>query len=45
MNEVLQLASMGKVSVDWTGYRLSEAEDVLVKLKQGQIVGRAILIP
>lgn len=45
MNEVLRLASMGKVSVDWTGYRLSEAEDVLVKLKQGQIVGRAILIP
>jgi propanol-preferring alcohol dehydrogenase len=45
MNETLQLASMGKVKVDWTSYRLSEAEDVLVKLKQGKIVGRAILVP
>ncbi|MCW3984220.1 MAG: alcohol dehydrogenase catalytic domain-containing protein [Candidatus Bathyarchaeota archaeon] len=45
MNEVLRLASLGKVRVDWNSYRLSEAEDVLVKLKQGKIVGRAILVP
>jgi propanol-preferring alcohol dehydrogenase len=45
MNETLKLASMGKVRVDWTIYRLSEAEDVLIKLKQGKIVGRAVLVP
>jgi propanol-preferring alcohol dehydrogenase len=45
MNETLRLASLGKVRVDWRCYRLSEAESVLVKLKQGRIVGRAILVP
>ncbi len=45
MNETLRLASMGRVRVDWSCYRLSEAEEVLVKLKQGKIVGRAILVP
>ena len=45
MNEVLRLASLGRVHVDWKKYSLSEAEDVLVKLKQGKIVGRAILVP
>ncbi len=45
MNETLRLASLGKVRVDWSCYRLSEAEGVLVKLKQGKIVGRAILVP
>jgi propanol-preferring alcohol dehydrogenase len=45
MNEVLHLASLGRVHVDWNKYSLSEAEDVLVKLKQGKIVGRAILVP
>jgi propanol-preferring alcohol dehydrogenase len=45
MNDVLKIASMGKVRVDWNVYRLSDAEDVLVKLKQGKIVGRAILVP
>ncbi len=43
MIETLKIASKGKVKVDWTTYKLSEAEDVLVKLKQGKIVGRAIL--
>jgi propanol-preferring alcohol dehydrogenase len=45
MNETLKLASMGKIRVDWSTYRLSEAEDVLIKLKQGKIVGRAVLVP
>ncbi|MGD6850934.1 MAG: alcohol dehydrogenase catalytic domain-containing protein [Candidatus Bathyarchaeia archaeon] len=45
MNETLKLASMGRVRVDYSVYRLSEAEDVLIKLKQGKIVGRAILVP
>jgi propanol-preferring alcohol dehydrogenase len=45
MNKTLKLASMGKVHVDYSSYKLSEAEDVLIKLKQGKIVGRAILVP
>jgi alcohol dehydrogenase, propanol-preferring len=45
MNETLKLASLGKVHVDWKAYPLSEAEDALIKLKQGKIVGRAILVP
>jgi len=45
MNDVLKIASIGKVRVDWSVYRLSEAENVLIKLKQGKIVGRAILVP
>jgi len=45
MIETLKIASKGKVKVDWAAYKLSEAEDVLIKLKQGKIVGRAILIP
>lgn len=45
MNEVLRLASMGKVHVNWKCYDLSGASDVLLKLKQGKIVGRAILVP
>lgn len=45
VNQTLKIASMGKVKVDWTPYKLSEAEDVLLKLKQGKIVGRAILVP
>jgi propanol-preferring alcohol dehydrogenase len=45
MLQTLKIASEGKVKVDWTKYKLSEAEDVLVKLKMGKIVGRAILVP
>jgi alcohol dehydrogenase, propanol-preferring len=45
MIETLKIALAGKGKVQWTDYRLSEAEDVLTKLKQGKIVGRAILVP
>lgn len=45
MNEVLKLASRNKVRVDCNTYPLHQAEDVLLKLKQGKIVGRAILVP
>jgi alcohol dehydrogenase, propanol-preferring len=45
MNETLKLASMGKVRVDYNSFKLSDAEEVLIKLKQGKIVGRAILVP
>ncbi|MFB3889945.1 MAG: alcohol dehydrogenase catalytic domain-containing protein [Candidatus Bathyarchaeia archaeon] len=44
MNETLRLAAMGKVKVETTNYPLSEATDVLLKLKQGKIVGRAVLL-
>lgn len=43
--EFCQTASMGKLKVDCVCYKLSEAEDVLLKLKQGKIVGRAVLVP
>ena len=45
MNRTLKLASMGKIRVDYKSYRLSDAEDVLIELKQGKILGRAILVP
>jgi alcohol dehydrogenase, propanol-preferring len=45
MMEVLNIAARGKLKVDCACYQLSEAEDVLMKLKQGKIVGRAILVP
>ncbi len=45
VNETLKIASMGKIKVNWTAFKLSEAEDVLLKLKQGKIVGRAVLVP
>jgi propanol-preferring alcohol dehydrogenase len=45
MNETLKIASMDKLKVDCVCYKLNEAEDVLIKLKQGKIVGRAVLVP
>ncbi len=45
VDETLKLASMGKVKTEYTVFKLSEAEDVLLKLKQGKIVGRAVLVP
>jgi len=45
MKETLKIASMGKVKVKWTPYKLNEASDVLLKLKQGQVIGRAVLLP
>jgi len=45
MNETLKIASMGKLKVDCVCYKLNEAEDVLIRLKQGKIVGRAVLVP
>jgi len=45
MNETLKIASMGKVRVRYTSYGLGELDDVFKKLKGGQIVGRAVLVP
>jgi alcohol dehydrogenase, propanol-preferring len=44
MNETLKLASQGKVRVDYTSYKLRDAESVLTKLKKGEVVGRAVLV-
>jgi len=43
--KVLELASKGKVKVKWHGFNLDEANKVLLKLKRGEIIGRAVLIP
>ncbi|MGQ9781872.1 MAG: alcohol dehydrogenase catalytic domain-containing protein [Nitrososphaeria archaeon] len=45
MNETLKIASMGKVRVRYTRYGLSEVDEVFKRLKRGQIVGRAVLVP
>jgi propanol-preferring alcohol dehydrogenase len=45
MNDTLRIAALGRVKVDWTSFPLSQAEEVLLKLKQGKIVGRVVLIP
>jgi len=45
MMETLRLASLGKVRTKWTAYNLIDANDVLLKLKRGEIVGRALLKP
>jgi len=44
MKETLKIASTGKVKVEWSSYSLSDAHDVLLKLKQGKVVGRAVLV-
>ena len=45
VNEMLQIAASGKIKVRQTAYPLSEANHVLLKLKSGRIVGRAVLVP
>jgi propanol-preferring alcohol dehydrogenase len=45
MGALLALASEGKVRVRAKAYPLSEGAEVLKKLKAGEIVGRAVLVP
>jgi propanol-preferring alcohol dehydrogenase len=45
MKETLKIASTGKIKVKYTTYKLNEAEQVLMQLKKGQIIGRAVLTP
>jgi propanol-preferring alcohol dehydrogenase len=45
MKETLKIASTGKIKVKYTTYKLNEAEQVLMHLKKGQIIGRAVLTP
>ncbi len=45
MKDTLRIAATGKIKVKYTAYKLNEAEQVLTKLKKGQIIGRAVLTP
>jgi len=45
MMETLKIAAMGKVKVKSMSFRLSNASKILERLKRGEIVGRAILVP
>lgn len=45
MKETLKIASTGKIKVKYVTYKLNEAEQVLTKLKKGEIIGRAVLTP
>ncbi|MGC9208272.1 MAG: alcohol dehydrogenase catalytic domain-containing protein [Nitrososphaeria archaeon] len=45
MQEVLSLASKGLIKLKVTKFKLEEANEVLKKLKGGEIVGRAVLLP
>jgi propanol-preferring alcohol dehydrogenase len=45
IREVVRLASEGKVRVRETPYRLNSGTEVLKKLKDGQIIGRDVLVP
>ncbi len=45
VDQVLSLAERGKIKVRSRSYNMSEANEILLKLKRGEIVGRAVLIP
>ena len=45
MEEVLRIAALGKVRISTQTYPLMQAPEVLRKLKDGAIIGRAVLIP
>ncbi len=45
MNEVLRLASKGKIKLKTTRFKVAEANEVLKMMKDGRIVGRAVLSP
>lgn len=45
MNEVIKLAIKGKITVISKAYNLSDANDALLKLKKGEVVGRLALLP
>ena len=45
MQQVLKLAERRKIKVKSKAYNMSEVNEVLLKLKKGEIVGRAVLVP
>jgi len=45
MMETLKIAAMGKVRVKSKSFPLSDATEILGRLKRGEITGRAVLVP
>lgn len=45
MREVLELAAQGKVRAHCEQFPLEEANEALLRLKQGRVRGRAVLVP
>jgi len=45
MKEVLNLAKTGKLKAVCESYQLEQANEVLLKLKKGEVRGRAVLVP
>jgi len=45
MNQVLRLAEKGKIVVRAKSYSMSQANEILLMMKKGEIAGRAVLIP
>ncbi len=45
MIQVLALASQGKIKIEATKFPLTQANEVLRRLKHGEISGRAVLLP
>lgn len=45
MKEVLNLAAAGKLRAVCESYRLEQANEVLLKLKKGEVRARAVLVP
>jgi len=45
MKEVLNLAKTGKLKAVCESYQLEQANEVLLKLKRGEVRGRAVLVP
>lgn len=45
MNTVLRIAAKGKIKVKVKSYDLKEANEILLRLKNGEIVGRTVLTP
>lgn len=45
MNQVLKLAEKGRIKVKSKSYNMSQVNEVLLRLKKGEIVGRAVVTP
>jgi propanol-preferring alcohol dehydrogenase len=45
MQNVLKIAAQGLVQVKTNTYGLSDANDVLLRLKKSEVIGRAVLVP
>ena len=43
--EVMQLHARGKLTLKTETHRLEDVNDVLAKLREGEVTGRAVLIP